>query len=399
MGSAKLFYNRLDKIIFMSYAVYHLEKGSISSGGIGNHIDRKIGAEHTYRHADPNLKDLNKSFDLNSYCSMPLHQAIEQRIKDGYKSQKAIRKDAVKYTTHILTGSHEKMKELEKNPKQFKSWVDENKKFLEQEFGKENIVRLVLHRDEKTPHLHAVTVNLTSDGRLSAKEIIGNRKEMQNRQDRYAQAMQSFGLERGIKNTGIKHEDAKNYYARMKQANDIGQGNEIKAEKNILGIYKEESIQNLQNALKSQKTALKSKDFEIKKLQEEKISDAERKTNLLNSNKKLDNAIKNILVNESYAKDIKSKMIAQIGEKHGYDVRNVFRFVPHSIQHKNNDEIAQMVGKAMEKIGADKNLSPAELNLLMESKEIRKTYDYLISERERRNDLDQKRGLNKGRGV
>lgn len=383
----------------MSYAVYHLEKGSISSGGIGNHIDRKIGAEHTYRHADPNLKDLNFNLNLNRYCSIPLHQAIEERIKEGYKSPKTIRKDAVKYTTHILTGSHEKMKELEKNPKQFKSWVDENKKFLEQEFGKENIVRLVLHRDEKTPHLHAVTVNLTSDGRLSAKEIIGNRKEMQNRQDRYAQAMQSFGLERGIKNTGIKHEDAKNYYARMKQANDIGQGNEIKAEKNILGIYKEESIQNLQNALKSQKTALKSKDFEIKKLQEEKISDAERKTNLLNSNKKLDNAIKNILVNESYAKDIKSKMIAQIGEKHGYDVRNVFRFIPHSIQHKNNDEIAQMVGKAMEKVGADKNLSPAELHLLMASKEVRKTYDYLISERERRNDLDQKRGQNKGRGI
>ena len=399
MGSAKLFYNRLDKIKFMSYAVYHLEKGNTSSGGIGNHIDRKIGAEHTYRHADPNLKDLNFNLNLNRYCSMPLHQAIEERIKEGYKSPKTIRKDAVKYTTHILTGSHEKMKELEKNPKQFKSWVDENKKFLEQEFGKENIVRLVLHRDEKTPHLHAVTVNLTSDGRLSAKEIIGNRKEMQNRQDRYAQAMQSFGLERGIKNTGIKHEDAKNYYARMKQANDIGQGNEIKAEKNILGIYKEESIQNLQNALKSQKTALKSKDFEIKKLQEEKISDAERKTNLLNSNKKLDNAIKNILVNESYAKDVKSKMIAQIGEKHGYDVRNVFRFIPHSIQQKNNDEIAQMVGKAMEKVGVDKNLSPAELHLLMASKEVRKTFDYLISERERRNDLDQKRGQNKGRGI
>ncbi|MGV0757658.1 hypothetical protein, partial [Empedobacter brevis] len=152
-------------------------------------------------------------------------------------------------------------------------------------------------------------------------------------------------------------------------------------------------------ALKSQKTALKSKDFEIKKLQEEKISDAERKTNLLNSNKKLDNAIKNILVNESYAKDVKSKMIAQIGEKHGYDVRNVFRFIPHSIQQKTNDEIAQMVGKAMEKVGVDKNLSPAELHLLMASKEVRKTFDYLISERERRNDLDQKRGQNKGRGI
>lgn len=215
----------------MSYAVYHLEKGSISSGGIGNHIDRKIGAEHTYRHADPNLKDLNKSFDLNSYCSMPLHQAIEQRIKDGYKSQKAIRKDAVKYTTHILTGSHDKMKEIERSPEKLRDWVKENKKFLEQEFGKENIVRFVLHRDEKTPHLHAVTVNLTADGRLSAKEIVGNRKDLQNRQDRYAQAMQSFGLERGIKNTGIKHEDAKTYYARIKQANDFSNKNEIKVEK------------------------------------------------------------------------------------------------------------------------------------------------------------------------
>ncbi len=383
----------------MSYAVYHLEKGSVSSGGIGNHIDRKIGAEHTYRHADPNLKDLNYSLNLNPYCSMPLHQAIEQRIKDGYKSPKAIRKDAVKYTTHILTGSHDKMKEIERSPEKLRDWVKENKKFLEQEFGKENIVRFVLHRDEKTPHLHAVTVNLTADGRLSAKEIVGNRKDLQNRQDRYAQAMQSFGLERGIKNTGIKHEDAKTYYSRIKQANDFSNKNEIKVEKNLFGNFKDESVQNLQNVLKTQKTALKSKELEVEKLKKEKEENAEYKTKLLNSNKKLDNAIKNILVNESYAKDIKSKMIAQMGEKYGYDVRNVFRFVPHSIQHKNNDEIAQMVGKAMEKIGADKNLSPAELNLLMESKEIRKTYDYLISERERRNDLDQKRGLDKGRGI
>ena len=34
------------------YATYHAEKGSVSSGGIGKHIDRAEGAEHTYRHAD-----------------------------------------------------------------------------------------------------------------------------------------------------------------------------------------------------------------------------------------------------------------------------------------------------------------------------------------------------------
>ncbi len=32
--------------------------------------------------------------------------------------------------------------------------------------------------DEKTPHLHVVFVPLTQDNRLSAKEIIGNRKKL-----------------------------------------------------------------------------------------------------------------------------------------------------------------------------------------------------------------------------
>ena len=43
-------------------------------------------------------------------------------------------------------------------------------------------------------HIHAVTVNLTKDGRLSAKEIIGSKKEMQQRQDRYSEAMKPFDL-------------------------------------------------------------------------------------------------------------------------------------------------------------------------------------------------------------
>ena len=103
------------------YAVYHMEKGNVSSGGIGNHIDRKKGAEHTYQHADKSKMHLNQNFTLNKYCSMPLNKAIDERIKEGYKGSKAIRKDAVKYTTHILTGSHEKMKEIERNPKQLEN--------------------------------------------------------------------------------------------------------------------------------------------------------------------------------------------------------------------------------------------------------------------------------------
>ena len=100
-------------------------------------------------------------------------------------------------------------------------------------------------------HIHAVTVPLTSDGRLSAKEVLGGRKEMSERQDRYAAQMKSFGLERGEKATGIKHENAREYYARIEQAQNSIDKNDFKAQ-NVLGVYKSESVEELENALKSQ---------------------------------------------------------------------------------------------------------------------------------------------------
>lgn len=224
----------------MGYAVLHTEKGNLSPGGIGKHIDREVGAEHAYQHANPALRDKNQHYELNDYCKMPLHKAIEERIKDGYKSDKAIRKDAVKYCTHILSGSHEEMKAIFQDEKKSSAWVMANKRFIEQEFGEKNIVRFTLHLDEKTPHIHVVTVPITSDGRLSAKEMIGNRKDMQDRQDRYALAMQQFGLERGMRNSPARHESAKEYHTRINEG--LKPKFEIKPEKNMLGVYTENSL-------------------------------------------------------------------------------------------------------------------------------------------------------------
>ena len=46
-------------------------------------------------------------------------------------------------------------------------------------------------------------------GECQLKDIIGDRTKMAERQDRYAAAMEVFELKRGLKNTGIRHEDAK----------------------------------------------------------------------------------------------------------------------------------------------------------------------------------------------
>ena len=296
------------RLSLMGFAVYHTEKGKTSSGGIGNHIDRKVGAEHSYRHADPERRHLNQIYHVNDYCKKPLHQAIEARIKEGYKAKKGIRSDAVKYQTHVVTGTHEDMLRIFSKKETAEAWVKANYAFMVREFGKENIVRFVLHRDERTPHVHAVTVPLTKDGRLSAKEVMGNRKDMQERQDRYADAMKIFGLDRGIRNTGIKHESAKEYYARMEDSLIIGNSNEIKASKNILGSYTKESVLELENSVKSLKTALKSKDEELKRkgtvIKNFEHYQSDRLDNLKKRNEQLAEAREKLLIDPNYREQI-----------------------------------------------------------------------------------------------
>ena len=389
----------------MGYAVYHTEKGKISSGGIGKHIDREQGAEHTYRHSDPAKRNLNQSFIITEHCRKPLHQAISDRISEGYSAKnkagelKQIRKDAVKYSTHILTGSHEDMKRIEANPEELKKWVQANLKFASEEFGKENIVRFVLHRDEKTPHLHVVTVNLTKDGRLSAKEILGNPKAMQERQDRYAEQMKSFGLERGLKNTGIEHEDAKTYYARMKESLDETKQDKIEVKKGVFSVdfgrTNEKTIERLSSENKALKTAKKAKELELSKLKKQEKESAEYKGKLLQANKNLSSALTESLLNDRYRMEVIEQKKKELGEKYGYDLQSKFRFVSHSIQQKSNEEIGEMVISAVKSVAKEKNLTETEAKLLSHSQQVKDQYQSLLKERERRNEID----LNRGRGM
>ena len=391
----------------MSYAVYHTEKGSISSGGIGKHIDREKGAEHTYKHSDPERRNLNENHIINDHCKKPLNLAISDRIKEGYSAKnkagelKEIRKDAVKYNTHILTGSHEKMKEIENDPQMRKEWINQNLDFIKKEFGEKNIVRFAVHRDEKTMHIHAVTVNLTEDGRLSAKEIVGNKKAMQDRQDRYADQMKKFGLERGIRNTGTKHENQQEFYARMEKALEDGNKDAPDDVKKAVfgvevGIDKDKTIENLKGENRSQKTALSMQKNELLKIKEERKREAEYKTKITERTKNIDEKLKYTLLDDKIREKVKQEKIDEIGKKYGYDVKQKFNFISHSIQYKTDDEISKSVSSAVKKVSEEKKLNPIDTALLMRSKEVKEVAVHLKNERARRNDIDQNRSRNRG---
>lgn len=70
-------------------------------------------------------------------------------------------------------------------------------KFHNEHFG--HIISAVVHYDETTPHLHVISVPLTKDNRLSARDVIGNKAKMSKTQDQFfEQVGKGYGLERGI---------------------------------------------------------------------------------------------------------------------------------------------------------------------------------------------------------
>lgn len=187
------------------FAVLHIEKGSGNATRLGSHIERKFNPSN----ADPQKRDLNKDIVTGSNN---LNQDIDNRIE---QSGAKVRKNSVKHLNIVLTGSHEKMKEIEGDPKRLQRWIDDNYRFLKEKYGKKNIMRLSLHRDERTPHLHAVVTPITKDGRLSAKQIVGNKNDLQRLQDDYAKRMEQHELSRGVKGSRATHDSIQEYYARI----------------------------------------------------------------------------------------------------------------------------------------------------------------------------------------
>jgi len=86
-----------------------------------------------------------------------------------------------------------------KKRSEIRVFFEEALHFLEQHQSKETIISAVVHMDEKTPHMHLCFVPLTEDGRLSTKDIMGNKKKLTWWQDEFWKHMvKKFpDLERG----------------------------------------------------------------------------------------------------------------------------------------------------------------------------------------------------------
>ena len=117
------------------------------------------------------------------------------------------RSDSVRVVEVLVTASPEFFKGKKKA--EIKAYFQEALDFIQQHQNLRTIISAVVHMDEKTPHMHLCFVPLTEDKRLSAKEIVGNKKKLTWWQDEFWKHMvrKYPDLERGesASETGRTH--------------------------------------------------------------------------------------------------------------------------------------------------------------------------------------------------
>lgn len=186
------------------------------------HIGRQPG-DKMKENIDPTRTNQNRLI----VGSRDLDAAAEKRIKEAGISRK-LQSNSRRYKQILLSASPPRIHEIFGDSELLQRWIDKNLKFLYDTFGKENVINVTLHMDEKSPHLHCSVVPITDQpARSNGKERKTDRRykrrsglrlsdrdvfspvQSEKYQDLYAEYMKEFGLYRGERKAEVRRRVAK----------------------------------------------------------------------------------------------------------------------------------------------------------------------------------------------
>lgn len=156
--------------------------------------------------------------------------------------------------------------------------------FHQRKFG--HVISAVIHYDETTPHMHILSVPLTQDGRLSAREIVGNRANLSRMQTEFfEQVGKGYGLERGVQMDGQekkKHITAQEWQLRQVKQETAAELEELGAIKHSKKSARERSTRAREQAEQQQaeNSRLRAVESEIRERMEQEQTTAEQLTEL-----------------------------------------------------------------------------------------------------------------------
>src|SRR5699024_11316904 len=97
---------------------------------------------------------------------------IDEKIEQNYTGKRKIRTDAIKHIDGLITSDNDFFDN--QTPEDTKQFFEYSKEFLEQEYGKDNLLYATVHMDEKTPHMHDGVVRITDVVLCIDKDVLGN---------------------------------------------------------------------------------------------------------------------------------------------------------------------------------------------------------------------------------
>lgn len=185
-----------------SYGIIRLAKTKAGAVGMAQyHNDREPGY-HSNQDIDPSRTRLNEEWVA--------HQDYEKEIAARLEQVKRkVRKDAVVLVEGLVTASPQWFKDHTDNDA--KAFFADAKTFVENYFGKDNLLHFTIHADESTLHVH-FGVTPIKDGSLSWKKFFGNKNDLTKFQDSfYEQVSKKYGMERGEVGNGARHYSVRDY--------------------------------------------------------------------------------------------------------------------------------------------------------------------------------------------
>ena len=155
--------------------------------------------------SNPDIDPTRKHLNFNLLTPPPKYRTeAERQIREaGCRT----RKDSVRLVETMITASPEFFQG--KSQQEIRAYFERALEFMKTKQDPNTFVSAVVHMDEKTPHMHLCFVPITEDGRLSAKDIVGNKKKLTKWLDEYWEYMVKKypDLERGesASETGRTH--------------------------------------------------------------------------------------------------------------------------------------------------------------------------------------------------
>ena len=155
-----------------AYSIMRVEKrGRGAVYGLQIEANRKE-EDHEKREFERSDIDWSKT-DENIFLihTEQWNREITKQVKEAGAKE---RKDSVVLLDGLYTASPEWFETHSKE-----EWINYFQDCLtfHRDYYGEHVINAVIHLDEATPHMQVASIPLTDDGRLSAKEIMGNRRD------------------------------------------------------------------------------------------------------------------------------------------------------------------------------------------------------------------------------